>query len=371
MEIKRVDTKKDIQHFLGLPDHIHAANSFYIRHLDKDIEAVFDRQLNNYFKTGNACRWLLFSGAKVVGRIAAFFHREKPEEPFAGIGFFDCENNQAAAFTLFDTAMQWLQSQGVKGEIMAPVNFGERDSFWGLLIDGFEEGASYKENFNPPYYQAFFEAYGFNKKIIQSTSAITRDSFNYERFSKLASRVFSNPKYSFEHMKHNQAERFAKDFVAIYNEAWKVHENYRPLTYERILKQIKQLAAIAPEELNWFVYADGKPAGFYINVLNINPIFKKSRGKFDGITKIRFLLNKSKINKIRGIVFGVIPEFHNLGLEVGMIMKFYEQVYTKKYAHIASAELAWVGDFNPKMLSMFESMGAQTVKKHITYTYNL
>jgi hypothetical protein len=31
------------------------------------------------------------------------------------------------------------------------------------------------------------------------------------------------------------------------------------------------------------------------------------------------------------------------------------------------AELAWIGDFNAKMLSMLESLGAYTAKVHYTY----
>jgi len=50
-------------------------------------------------------------------------------------------------------------------------------------------------------------------------------------------------------------------------------------------------------------------------------------------------------------------------------MKLYEQVHKPKYKHIKSSELAWVGDFNPKMLSMFESMGARVVKTHYTYEW--
>ena len=41
-----------------------------------------------------------------------------------------------------------------------PINFGERDKFWGLLIDGFHEPL-YGMNFHAPYYQKLFENYGF------------------------------------------------------------------------------------------------------------------------------------------------------------------------------------------------------------------
>ena len=40
-----------------------------------------------------------------------------------------------------------------------------------------------------------------------------------------------------------------------------------------------------------------------------------------------------------------------------------------KRPHITEMELSWVGDFNPKMVALHESMGADFGKKHITYRY--
>lgn len=365
VEVINPDQKKS---FLDFPSQLFKDDPEYIRHLDNDIEAVFDPEKNRYLGFGEAKRWLLYSDDKIVGKIAAFYHTENANEPFSGIGFFDCINNENASLHLFVKATEWLKSKGFTSAL-APVNFGERDSFWGLMVSGFKN-PSYRENYNPPYYQTLFEKFRFKKKIEQTTSAITRTDFNYERFSKLASRVLNNPRYEFKHLKKQELDKFADDFVTIYNKAWQIHENFRPLTKDRIKAQMQEMMPIAPEKLNWFVYADGQPAGFYINVLNINPLFKKSNGKFDLMTKIRFVFNKSKIDKVRGIVFGVVPEFHNLGLEVGLIMKFYEEVHKPKHKNIKSSELAWVGDFNPKMLSMFESMGAKVVKTHYTYEWS-
>jgi hypothetical protein len=41
------------------------------------------------------------------------------------------------------------------------VNFGERDKWWGLMVDGFNEEPMYGISFNPRYYQQLFEAFGF------------------------------------------------------------------------------------------------------------------------------------------------------------------------------------------------------------------
>jgi hypothetical protein len=48
-------------------------------------------------------------------------------------------------------------------------------------------------------------------------------------------------------------------------------------------------------------------------------------------------------------------------------MKFHEAVL--KHKHLRSSELSWIGDFNPKMHSLFEALGAKTTKVHYTYSY--
>ena len=55
------------------------------------------------------------------------------------------------------------------GAMDGPINFGERDTWWGLVTEGFHEPLI-QMNFNPPYYQALFENYGF--KVFLNRSAL-------------------------------------------------------------------------------------------------------------------------------------------------------------------------------------------------------
>jgi hypothetical protein len=41
-----------------------------------------------------------------------------------------------------------------------PINFGERDRWWGVLVEGFQPPV-YGLNYNPRYYKELFENYGF------------------------------------------------------------------------------------------------------------------------------------------------------------------------------------------------------------------
>ena len=70
-------------------------------------------------------------------------------------------NNQDAADMLFNVAKHWLMQRGMAA-MDGPINFGERDTWWGLVTEGFHEPL-YRMNFNAPYYQALFENYGFRE----------------------------------------------------------------------------------------------------------------------------------------------------------------------------------------------------------------
>jgi hypothetical protein len=355
--------------FLEVPALVYRNDTEYIRHLDEDIENTFDPAHNVYFSQGEAVRWVLQDkSGRWVGRVAAFFTLSSDGNTRqGGMGFFECIADQQAAFQLFDLAAGWLKEKGCTW-MDGPVNFGDRDSFWGLLVEGFKFPA-YRENYNPVYYRDYFEAYGFETVIVQQTSEIDRSSFNADRFGKLADRVFSNPKYTYKHYDWSNWEQFAEDFVAIYNQAWAHHANFLPMTADKVRMHLRKMKPILIPEYNWFVYADGEPAGFYINVLDVNRIFKHVNGKLDLLGKLKFLWYRRKVSRLRGVIFGIIPRYHNLGLETGLIMKLRE--YVLKSNRIQSSELAWIGDFNPKMLSMLSSLGARTVKVHNTYRKQL
>src|SRR5213596_4016792 len=122
--------------FLELPEFLHKENPSFIRPLDKDINAVFDKGKNKTFRHGEASRWIMFNkDREPIGRIAAFInkkYRNKGDDiPVGGIGFFECINQQDAANLLFETARHWLGQHGMQA-MDGPINFGERDKWWGL-----------------------------------------------------------------------------------------------------------------------------------------------------------------------------------------------------------------------------------------------
>ncbi|MDP3929065.1 MAG: GNAT family N-acetyltransferase [Bacteroidota bacterium] len=368
MQVVEVNHRSSENAFIHFPKSLYKNDKEWIAPLDKDIESVFNRDKNNYYKLGDAKRWIIELNKEVVGRIAAFYKNDGTQIK-GGIGFFECINSQEIADTLFETAKVWLQEKGCMA-MDGPINFGEKDKYWGLLVQGFKN-PSYQENYNPPYYQNLFENFGFKKIFEQTTSEISTTEFKFERFYKLSERVFKNPQYQYAHFNMKELPKFANDFIHIYNKAWASRPDFVPITKDKIESTLQSLKPILIEEAIWFVYANGEPAGFYVNVLDVNQIFKHLNGKLNWINKLKFMYYRhfGHINRVRGIVFGVIPEYQNLGLETGLIIKFYEAM-RKSYPQFTQAELSWIGDFNPKMHSLFGALGAKTTKIHYTYQYS-
>ena len=164
MTILEVNNKKLINEFHKIPSTIYKNDKNWIPHIKQEVEAVFDIKKNKYFRHGEAIRWILKDeSGKNIGRIAAFINHKTAKtekQPTGGVGFFECIDDENSAKTMFDSAKKWLESKGMEA-MDGPINFGEKDKYWGLLVDGFEKAPIYGNAYQPKYYQKFFDNYGF------------------------------------------------------------------------------------------------------------------------------------------------------------------------------------------------------------------
>ena len=204
--LKEVTSAALEQEFIDLPKRLYKGNRYWVCPLDDDIKAVFNPEKNKYFADGEAIRWIADDRNGVaVGRIAAFYDKEHAysqdyEQPTGGCGFFEAVNDQELANLLFDTARLWLVSRGMEA-MDGPINFGPRDSWWGLLVDGFEFQPLYANPYNPPYYKELFENYGFQNYFNQNTYLwrVDDDDIN-TMIHQRAERLMNTPGYTFDHI---------------------------------------------------------------------------------------------------------------------------------------------------------------------------
>jgi hypothetical protein len=368
-KLTEVTTARHIKQFLELPLSIYNNDPNWIRPLNKDIEEVFNPDKNKFFKQGECKRWLLENEAgQLIGRIAAFTNKKyKQEQPTGGIGFFECINDQAAASFMLDHCREWLRERGMEA-MDGPINFGERDRWWGLVVEGYYEPL-YCMNYNPPYYKELLENYGFEVYFYQECFGMEVQYKFADKFFQRHEEHSANKDLRAQRVLKNDLVKYAKDFAYVYNKAWASHGEGKTLDERQAIKIFKSMKPVMDEKLNWFAYHKDEPVACWINLPDLNQYFKHLNGKFDLLHKLKFLwLQKfGTCDRFLGIVFGVVPEWQGKGLDSYIIIEgskvICDQTKYKEY------EMQWIGDFNPKMINVAKSLGSHVTRRLATYRY--
>ncbi len=336
---------------------------------DDLIEGTFTPGRNLFFAQGEATRWILVDeNNNLAGRVAAFINTKKAytfQVPTGGMGFFECINDYKAAEILFNACRSWLSERGMEA-MDGPINFGENDNFWGLLVEGFIP-QSFGMNYNPAYYQDFFEKYGFTLYFDQVTNLLDLTKPFPERFWKIADWVLKKPEYSFRHFSYKEPEKYVADFIEVYNDAWQFHENFTPAEPESVLTMLNGMKSLLVPEFVWFAYHGNEPIAFELMLPDINQMLRYFNGKANwwGKLKVALIGKKHIFTRTRIVVMGVKPLYQKSGIESAMFWHMNKVMKSKP--QFTEVELSWVGDFNPKMRMLHEAVGAKFSKRHITY----
>lgn len=373
MQIVEVIDEQSRRDFLLVSVLMNAANPKFIRQLDNEVNEVFDSTKNKYFKYGEVKRWIAISDeGELVGRIAAFtndkYINKGTEFKTGGVGFFDCINDQVTANLLFDVAKQWLQEKGMDA-MDGPINFGDRDKWWGLMVEGFDSEPMYGMSFNPDYYQPLFENYGFHNYYNQYYYYVGVDEPLPERFPERYAKFNGKPGYSAKHVKLSELEKYAGDFATVYNAAWAQHGEAKEITKEQVLKLFKKMKPIMDERAVWFAYYKDDPIAMFINIPDLNQYFKYFNGQFGWWQKLNLLWMKFRgTNKrLTGLAFGVVPKYQALGVDSYLIYACSQLIQGKGWYD--QYEMGWAGDWNPKMVNIYKSLGGKQSRRMVTYRH--
>ncbi len=371
MEVIEVKDHSAVKAFHQVSHDIYKGDQNWVPPLDALEDAAFDPTKNAFYKHGDGTRWILKNdNGKVIGRIGAFINGNRAytfTQPTGGCGYFECIDDQKAADLLFNTAKAWLATRGMEA-MDGPVNFGENLINWGLLVEGFMQ-QGFGMLYNKPYYLQLFENYGFKVYFEQYSYHLNQKEPFPERFWKIAEWVAKKPNFRFEHVRFDNIEKYIQDFVKIYEQAWARHDNHQAVDLEGIRGMMKIAKLIAEEEFIWFAYHNDEPVLLFGMIPDWNQILKKLNGKSNWWSLLKFIWYKKirTMTRARILIMGVVPKFQGTGLESAVFWHMDKVMHRKLW--ISEVELSWVGDFNPKMMAIYQSVGGVHAKTHYTMRY--
>ncbi|MBT8218576.1 MAG: hypothetical protein KJP00_02045 [Bacteroidia bacterium] len=368
MKIIEVQQKSEWKSFHEVPHEVYKSDKSWIAHIEKDIEAVFDPAQNIRFSNGEAKVFVaLNSKNKPVGRIAAFIDHEmnkKADVKSGGIGFFEVIEDQELANDLFEHAFSYLskfQIQAVDG----PINFGERDKFYGLQTYGFEHKL-FQENYNPTYYRKYIEDWGFRPFQQMLTFRFFSRQIPVDKFRRISERVMNRYPVRLSYADPKNYMKNSEDICIIYNDAFKDYEHYKPIEPSVVYKMFKEAAPILDPQLVSIGYMDDEPAAVAAALPNIAPFTKPLKGKMDMWRIPIFMWKKWTVKRpdAKGVLSGVRPQFQNKGIYACVLTHMMSDRNLTKYR---SGYMPSIAGHNDLMINTFTKFSANVVREHIGF----
>jgi hypothetical protein len=101
----------------------------------------------------------------------------------------------------------------------------------------------------------------------------------------------------------------------------------------------------------------------------VNQYFKYFDGQLGWKQKIHLLWMKFRKTNTRltGLAFGVVPKFQALGIDSFLIYSSF--LMLEKIKIYDEYEMGWAADWNPKMVNIYKSLGANPSRRMVTWRH--
>lgn len=376
-QIQRIKSQKQVKAFHELPNRLYRDHPWYRPPFLFEVENVFNKEKNERFKRGGECeRFLVLYKEHVVGRFALFTDPEKDERyapKLGGIGFLEMENRIGIAEHVIDFAKNWHSLRGYSG-FRGPVNFGENDTFWGILIDGYEGHNVYGMLYHHEYYEKLIEATRPEKFDDLYMYQMNLETPIPERITKISERLKSRDNITVRPIEKENLERDGELIRQVYNNAFndqvvrEREEEFIGITRETIRQMIKKLKPVLIPETSLIAFVDGEPASFLISVPDLHEISAQTNGKLKWWHLPKLIGFKKSAQKLRPLAFGTEPKFRGRGLEA---LVFAEGIMRtkKKYPNLKILEGGFVSEKNWIMRRSLEALGCKIAKTYRVYKW--
>jgi GNAT superfamily N-acetyltransferase len=374
IEIKPVLTAGEKRLFLIFPWRIYKNDPLWVPPLIAEKAKVIDPAHGLFFKDGCAELFMAWKDGKPTGTFClAEEYNNTRTKGFKEcmFGFVECIEDYEVFKAMFEYAETWARTRNMKS-LYGNYNL-DREDGRGILIEGRDRPPALLCGHHPPYYQTFFEQYGFEKNGEDGLAyAIDLDLNNpkVQRLSRLAEKVRErNPNFKVRGANIQDVDNEIDRIVFLQNEALRHFPNFVPYTRADIEAMIMPLIPIADMGLVLFAEVDGKPAGFFPGIPNFYEIIQHLNGlryPWDYLRYLKYRNTQPKCLAIKSVA--VIPEYWDSGLAILMFDEMAKRAAVRGYTW---ADLSLTGDENMDTWPLAHHMGAKIYKRYRLYKKDL
>lgn len=356
--------------FLHFTEHIHQGDNYYVQPLYLELKEKINPLKNPFLTYGKIKLFgVIDHDGNLAGRVVAITNPVNDKlygKEYGFFGMFESINDKRVASLLISQVKSFLKQMNYK-KLIGPVNFTTNEES-GILIDGFDHSPAFMCAYNPEYYQELLENCDFKKAIDLLAYRGYTDHVYPQKFNQILNRILANPCVELRTFDKTKKVDDTKIISDLYNGCFKDVWGFVPFNIQEADLMTEKFLTFYDPELIWIAFINSKPAGFILGLPDINKVLKKMNGKLFPFGIIKFYLNKNKIDSIRVLTLGVLPQFRGLGLESLLIHKLHERM---KVAPYRWGEFSFIMENNFKMRKVLENLGFKAYKRYRIYETNI
>jgi len=367
LSVSEVSSPKDLTEFVELAYRLYAGDPDFVPPLRSDVRWMLDPAKNPFWMHARRTLFLARRGSRVVGRIAAIAddeHNRVHADRTAFFGFFECENDPEAARALFQAA-ELAAKKLLPGcdKVRGPVNPSMNDEVGFLLAAESDPGpAVLMMTYNPAYYLDLASASGFAKEKDLVALLAPVDDRSFARLGRISEAVRRrNPELTFRTIRMDRFAEELEKVKVVYNGAWENNWGFVPMTSEELDAMAKKLKDLVYPPIVWFVEEGDKPVAFMLGMPDFNQVLIKMGGRLFPFGWLKFLLGKKKVDRIRLLAFGVLPEYRRKGLDAVCYFEGYKAAIAARFKTV---EFSWILEDNLDLLKPIEVFEGRVYRRY-------
>lgn len=370
IEIRPVNTRQERRLFLHFPWRIYKNDPFWVPPLLPERSKIINPKKGPFFQRGEAEFFIAWWEGKPAGTICCADDRVTNQQRGTSdcmIGFFECVENEAVAHAMFKYAISWAKQRGLKA-IFGPFNLDYEDSY-GVLIEGWDRPPTILCGHSPPYYQAFFDHFGFQPARGNNLAYAVdlKETPALQRLSHLADWVRHNRNITVRSGDLDHWEDEIERVFLLINRALAHLPDFIPWQRQALYASLKPFKDFVDPELILFAEMDGQTVGWFPGIPNLNEAFIHAKGlryPWNYLTLMRRMRIQTQCLAIKSVL--VLPEYWDRGVSVLLFDEMVKRAMAKGYKW---ADLSLTSDDNPYTPTLAEKMGAVVYKRYQVYRY--
>ena len=244
VEIRKVNTKKDLDAFIQFHYDLYRGNEYDAPNLYSDELHTLSKDRNAAFEFCEAEYFLAIRDNRVVGRVAGIInHRanERWQRNTVRFGWIDFIDDTDVSKALLEAVADWGRTKGMT-EIVGPLGFTDMDPE-GMLIEGFDQLGTMATIYNYDYYPRHMEQLGgWTKDNDYVEFKLTVPETIPEKYKKVAEMVMKRYNLHPMHPKRKQVfgkEQYGRKVLDVVNKTFGNLYGYSQMTEAQIDEYLK------------------------------------------------------------------------------------------------------------------------------------